>query len=84
MPSPLIFTNGAASDPPSPLHDSSEKNVTTEGNPTPRNNPLNPVPNAPDDPDLDPSFLNYSLSDSSDSSDYEYYKQRRRAKKNKN
>ena len=45
-----IFTYGTATDPPSPLHDSSSESVTKT-----RNNPLNPVLSVSDDPDSDPS-----------------------------
>ena len=53
--SQTCFTNGTASDPQSPYHDSSEEIVTPKGNPTPRNKPPNLVPNVPDDPDSDTS-----------------------------
>ena len=39
------MVNYGTSDPPSPLHESSEESVTTKGNTTPRNNPPNLVPN---------------------------------------
>ena len=81
--SPRIFTNGTASDTQSPLYDSSGEIVTPKRNPTPHNNPPNPVPNVPDDPDSDPTLSDSSLLYLSDLSDYEYCKQRRRAKKEK-
>ena len=46
-----MFTDGSASDPPLPTHDSSAESVTPKGNPNPRDNPSNPVPCVPDDPD---------------------------------
>ena len=58
--------------------------MTTKGNPNPRNNPTNTVQYVPANPDSDPSFSDYSLSESYDSSDEEYYKGRQRAKKDKN
>ena len=50
-----IFTYGSASDPPSPPYDSSAESVKPKGNTKPHNNPPNPVLNAPDEPDSDPS-----------------------------
>ena len=72
---PQIFTYGTASEPQLPSNDLSAEIVTHQVNPTPRNNPINPVPNVTADPDSGPSLL-YS----SESSDNEYYKRRRRAK----
>ena len=83
VPAPQKFIYGT-SDPLSPSHDSSEESVTSKGNPTSRNNPPNPVPNAPADPDPDPSSSDSSSSDSSESSYDKYYKKRQRTKKNKN
>ena len=57
--------------------------MTPRGNPKLRDSPYNPVPNVLDDPDSDPNFSYYSLSESSESSDDEYYKRIRRAKKDK-
>ena len=54
------------------------------GNPTPRNNPSNPVLNVLANPDLDPSLSDSYFLDSSCSSDDEYYKQRQQTKNNKN
>ena len=67
VPAPPIFSYGTASEPRSQYHDSSEEIVTPNGNPTPRNNPPNQVPNVPDDPGSDPILSYSSLSDSSDS-----------------
>ena len=53
VPAPLIFTYGTTSDPQSPSHDSSAETMKPKGNPTPRNNPPNMVPNVPADPDSD-------------------------------
>ena len=58
--------------------------MTPEVNPTPHNNPTNPVPNVPADPDSDPILSYFYPPDLSNSSDNNYYRQRRRAKKNKN
>ena len=84
VPASPIFTYVAASDPPSPQHDSSAERVTPKVNPTPLNNPPNPVPNVPADPDSDPSLSDSYSSDSSESSHGEYYKRRRLTKNNKN
>ena len=54
------------------------------GNYKPHDNEPNPVLYVPSESDSDPSSLDSSLSESSDSSDDGYYKQRRRAKKDKN
>ena len=78
-----IFTYESANDPPSPPHDSSAESVTPKGNPKPRNNQPNTVPKIPAEQDSDPSWLDYSLTESSNSSDDAYYKQRQRAKKDK-
>ena len=48
VPTPLIFTYGKTRDPQSPPHDSSAETMKHKGNPTPRNNPPNLVPNVPD------------------------------------
>ena len=45
---------------------------------------MNPVPNLTADPDSDPSLSDSYLSESSESLDDEYYKQRRRTKKDIN
>ena len=58
--------------------------MTAKVNPNPCKNPPNTVPYIPADPDSDPSFSDYSLSESSESSDNEYYKWIRGAKKDKN
>ena len=54
-----------------------------KGNPTPINNPPNPVPNLPADPYSDSIFSDSSSSDSSDSSESEYLKQVGRTKNSK-
>ena len=79
-----IFTYGSASDPPPPPHESPEESVTPRGNPKPFHNPPNLVPNLTAEPDSGPNLSDYYLSESYDSSDKEYYKQRRRLKKDKN
>ena len=62
FPSPLIFTYGTIRNPQSPSHESSSEIVKPKGNPTPRNNPPNLVPNVPADPDSDTSSsYSYSL-----------------------
>ena len=53
VPTPLIFTYGAISNSQSPSHESSSEIVKSKGNPTPRHNPPNLVPNVPADPDSD-------------------------------
>ena len=53
---PQMSTYGTASDPQSPLHDSSAEIVTPKGNYTPLNNQLNPVPNVLANLDSDPSL----------------------------
>ena len=76
VPTPrTFFTHGTSSEPPLPSHESSVESVTPKVNPTPCNNPPNPVPNVPADPDSDPSSSYYYFLDSSDSSDDEYSKQ---------
>ena len=57
--------------------------MTPKVNPTPLNNPPNPIPNVPADPDSDPSSSDSSISYFSHLSDDEFYKQRQHAKKNK-
>ena len=58
------------SDPPSTSHEKlSCGSVIYTGNPTPRNNRPNPVPNVPSEPDSDPSSSDSSSLDSSQSSD---------------
>ena len=74
VPAPLIFTYRTASDPLSPPHDSSSESMTPKLNPTPRNNPSNPVLNLPADMDSDTSSSYYYSSDSSDPSDDNLYK----------
>ena len=71
-----IFNYGIASDPPSPLHDSTEEIVTPRVNPKQYDNPPDTVPNVSSDPDSDPSFSDSSLSESYESSDDKYYKLR--------
>ena len=83
-PAPNIFTFGKASDPQSPSHESSAEIETPKVNPTPRNNPTNPVPNVPANTDSDPGLSDSYLYNSSDSSDYDYYNIILFAKKNKN
>ena len=78
-----IFTYGTVRDSTSPSHDSSAESVIHKVNPTPHNNPPNPVPNVPADTDSDPNFSYSYFLGSSDSSDDEYYKRIIRAKKNK-
>ena len=57
--------------------------MTPQGNPTPQNNPPNPLSNVPSDPYLDQSLSDsYSL-DSSDSSDDKYSKRRQHTKNDK-
>ena len=73
-----------ASDPPLPPHDLSAEIVTPIVNPKPCKIPPNLVPNVPADPDSDPSLSDFSSLESSDSSDEKYYKQRWRAKKDRN
>ena len=78
-----IFTH-VSIEPPPPLHDtsSSPASVAPKDDPTPRNNPPNPVPNVPADPDSDP-ISSYSTSlDSSKSSDSRYHKQLGGTKRN--
>ena len=76
VPATQIFTYGTASEPQLPSNDLSAEIVTHQVNPTPHNNPINPVPNVTADPDSGPSLL-YS----SESSDNEYSKQRQRTEK---
>ena len=83
VPAPRIFTYGTAIEPQSPSYDSSEKSVTPKGNPTPRNNPPNPVTNIPYEPYSEPILSDYSLTDSSESSDDECDKIRQLSKNNK-
>ena len=78
------FSYGSESDPPSPLNDSSSEIATPKGNLKPRNNPTNLVLFVPSDSDSDPNSLDSSLSELFDSSENEYYKQRRRSKKDNN
>ena len=79
-----IFTDGSASDPASPPHDSSAESVTPKGNPNPNDNGPNIVPNVPADLDSDPSLSNSSSSDSSNLSEEDYYERRQCAEKDKN
>ena len=51
VPTLPIFLYGRASDLPSPLHESSAESVTHKGNPKPRANLPNMIPNVPDEPD---------------------------------
>ena len=67
-----IFTYGSTSDPPSLPHDSLAEIVTPKGNHKPRENPPNTVPNLPAELDPEPSWSDYSSSESSDSSDNDY------------
>ena len=59
----------------------STASITTTWNYTPHKNPPNTVIYVPIEPDSDPSFPDYSLSDSSESSDFGYSKQGRRTHK---
>ena len=62
VPNPRIcFNYETASGHPSPLHGSLELDMTPKENPTPCNNPTNPVPNVPADPDSDPSSSDSSF-----------------------
>ena len=76
VPASPIFSYVSASDPTSQSHDSSEESMTPKGIPNPHYKPPNPVPCVPYDPDLEPSWSDYSLSESSDSLDDNYYKWR--------
>ena len=79
---PQIFIYWTSSDSRSSSYESSAETVTPKGNPTPRNNPTNMVPNVPDDPESNPGLSYSSSSDSSDLSDNDYSKQVWRTKKN--
>ena len=69
-----IFTYEIACDPTSPLHDSLADSVTPIGNPKPRKNSPNPVPNVPADLDSEPKFSDSLFLESSNSSEDEHYK----------
>ena len=79
-----IFNYVSASDPLWPPYDSSAESETHRVNTKTRNNPPNLVTNVPSDPYSDQSLSYSSLSESYDSSEDGYYKQKRRAKNDKN
>ena len=81
---PQIFTYGTASDPLSQSHYQSSESNLPKGNPTPFNNPPNPVPDMPAYLDSDPSQSDSSLSGSSHSPNDNNYKRRQCANNNKN